>query len=208
MTSVDTSPRKLPRQRRSRATVDAILQAAAQVLVEWGYEKATTARVAERSGVSVGSLYQYFPNKEALVAALLEKHAGELVAVAEAAFAGLKTASLEEGLKAIIRVGVDTHRISPALHKSLFEQVPRVGRMAEVMDTSRRLTELIEQFLRAHAHRLPRSRPPEVAAVVLETALEALTHKAITERPDLLASGVLEKELYQLAVGYLFHPMK
>ncbi|WNG51620.1 TetR/AcrR family transcriptional regulator [Archangium minus] len=208
MTSVDTTPRKLPRQTRSRATVDAILEAAAQVLVEQGYEKTTTARVAERAGVSVGSLYQYFPNKESLVAALIERHAGEMVTVAEAAFAGLKTASLEDGLKVIIRVGIDTHRISPALHKILFEQVPRVGRMAEVMNTNQRITEMIERFLRAHAHRLPRSRPPVVAAVVLETALEALTHKAITEHPDLLASGVLEKELYQLAVGYLFHPAK
>jgi AcrR family transcriptional regulator len=208
MTSVETNPRKLPRQARSRATVDALLEAAAQVLVEHGYEKATTARVAERAGVSVGSLYQYFPSKEALVAALIEHHAGEMVQVAEEAFAGLGDASLEDGLRAIIRVGVDTHRISPALHKILFEQVPRVGRIAEVMDTNRRITELIERFLRAHARRLPRGMQPAVAAVILETALEALTHKAVTERPDLLKAGLLERELYQLATGYLFHAGK
>lgn len=205
MASVDTNPRKLPRQTRSRATVDALLEAATQVLVEHGYEKTTTARVAERAGVSVGSLYQYFPNKEALVAALIERHASELVRVAEAAFARLEDASLEDGLKAIIRVGVDTHRISPELHKILTEQVPRVGRIAEVMDTSRRITEMIERFLRRHARRLPRGRQPAVAAVVIETAIEALTHKAIAERPGLLTSGLLEKEMYQLAVGYLFH---
>ncbi|NMO19389.1 TetR/AcrR family transcriptional regulator [Pyxidicoccus fallax] len=205
MKTVETTPRKLPRQARSRATVDALLEAAAQVLVEHGYEKTTTARVAERAGVSVGSLYQYFPSKEALVAALIEQHADEMVSVADEALSPLKTASLEEGLKAIIRVAVDTHRISPELHKVLYEQVPRVGRVAEVMDTNRRITELIERFLRAHARELPRGMKPAVAAVVLETALEALSHKAITERQDLLASGVLERELYQLAAGYLFH---
>src|SRR3546814_9174202 len=68
----DTNPRKLPRQERSKATVEAILIAATQVLIEDGYERATTARVAERAGVSVGSLYQYFPNKEALVGTLVE----------------------------------------------------------------------------------------------------------------------------------------
>lgn len=65
MTQLD--PRRKPRQSRSRATVDAILQATAQVLVRDGYQKATTNRIAERAGVSVGTLYQYFPNKDALV---------------------------------------------------------------------------------------------------------------------------------------------
>ena len=62
-----TVPRKLPRQDRSRATVDAILEAAARVLVKEGFERTTTNRVAEAAGVSVGSLYQYFPNKEAIL---------------------------------------------------------------------------------------------------------------------------------------------
>lgn len=65
-----TRPRKLPKQERSRVTVEAILDATALVLVREGYDRASTKRVAGVAGVSIGSLYQYFPNKESLVAAL------------------------------------------------------------------------------------------------------------------------------------------
>ena len=72
------SPRKLPRQARSQATVDALLDATAQVLVERGYARTTTNAVAERAGVSVGSLYQYFPNKDALITALQQRHVRQM----------------------------------------------------------------------------------------------------------------------------------
>ena len=76
---VRTTPRKRPRQARSRATVDAILEATAQVLVAEGYDKTSTNRVAERAGVSVGSVYQYFPNKEALVGELVDRYSREIM---------------------------------------------------------------------------------------------------------------------------------
>jgi len=204
--TIETTPRKQPRQARSQATVDALIEAVAQVLIEHGYEGATTARVAERAGVSVGSLYQYYPNKESLIAALIERHAGSFVTAIDEALAGAATASLEEGLRAIIRAGLDTHRIAPALHKILVEQVPRVGRMAEVMDTSRSVAKSIERLLRAHRERFPPERDPALAALVIETTLEALTHRAVIERPELLASGRMEKEMYSLLTGYLSSP--
>ena len=67
---VRTTPRKRPRQDRSKATVDSILDATARVLVRHGFDGLTSNAVAEIAGCSIGSLYQYFPNKEALVAAL------------------------------------------------------------------------------------------------------------------------------------------
>ena len=72
-----TEPRKSPSQERSRQTVDAIIEAAAQVFERHGYAGGTTNRIAERAGVSIGSLYQYFPNKEAILAVLLERHVAE-----------------------------------------------------------------------------------------------------------------------------------
>ena len=72
-------PRKVPRQERSRSTVEALLEATARVLIREGYEGATTIRIAGESGYGVGSLYDYFPNKDALVAALIERHAEEMV---------------------------------------------------------------------------------------------------------------------------------
>src|SRR5256885_17137254 len=75
-------PRRRPRQERSRETVEAIVEAAAQVFERHGYAAGTTNRIAERAGVSIGSLYQYFPNKDAIVAELARRHIAEIGAVA------------------------------------------------------------------------------------------------------------------------------
>ena len=75
--SVKSSPRKTPIQRRSKATVEAILTAAAQVFETRGYAAGTTNRIAESAGVSIGTLYQYFSSKEALAVALAEQHIEE-----------------------------------------------------------------------------------------------------------------------------------
>ena len=203
---VDTNPRKLPRQPRSRATVDAIITGAAQVLIEYGYEGATTARIAERAGVSIGSLYQYFPNKEALVAALIEHHANQIIEVMRHALNDPANVTLEDGLRTIIRAGADAHRIHPALHKILNEQVPRVGRLAKVMDTHREIAAAIERFLRAHADELPADRDPGITAIVIETALEAVVHKAVIDRRELLRDGLVERETFRLINSYLSRP--
>src|SRR5271154_4777544 len=71
------TPRKLPRQQRSEATVESILEAAAQVFERHGYAAGTTNRIAERAGVSIGTLYQYFPNKDAILIALARRHLAE-----------------------------------------------------------------------------------------------------------------------------------
>ena len=200
---VDANPRKLPRQARSRATVDAVVTAAAQVLIAHGYEGATTARVAERAGVSVGSLYQYFPNKESLIAVLIERHADKIVEIMEQALSDPANATLDDGLRAIIRAGTSAHHLDPKLHKILNEQVPRSGRLAKAMDTSRQITRTLERFLRAHAREMRPGCDPAIAAVVIETALEALSHKAVIDRRDLLANGVIEREMYELIAGYV-----
>lgn len=75
-----SEPRKLPVQARSAASVDAILKATIQVLLRVGKEKLTTTRVATRAGVSVGTLYQYFPNKSALLRAVMRLHIEEILA--------------------------------------------------------------------------------------------------------------------------------
>ncbi|MDQ7246179.1 TetR/AcrR family transcriptional regulator [Dongia sedimenti] len=199
----DANPRKQPRQERAKATVDAIMKAAAQVLIAEGYENATTARIAERAGVSIGSLYQYFPNKEALVAALIERHSDEIVATVDEALTATSHETLEDGMRALIHAAVTAHRLDPKLHKILHEQVPRVGRLAKALDTTRRVTNAIEVFLRQHEAELKNKRDPAMAALVVETALEALSHKAVIERHDLLRSGAFEGEMLSLVTSYL-----
>ncbi|WP_437720944.1 TetR/AcrR family transcriptional regulator [Sorangium sp. So ce861] len=203
MSTPETNPRKSPRQARSRAMVDAIVEATSRVLVARGYDDTTTIAVAERAGVSVGSLYQYFPSKEALVAALLERHVAAFVARVEGALAEADPADPEAAVRAFVRAGLDGQRVPPALHKILTEQAPRVGRDAEVMETRRALAALLERSLAPHRAHLA---VPDVrrAAFVVETAVEALAHRAVFEQPELVGTAQLEAEGTALALGYLF----
>ena len=94
-------PRKSPRQARSAATVEAILTATIQVLLAEGVGRLTTTRVAERAGVSVGTMYQYFPHKEALMFALVRQKLGaiaEAIETAAASLAGQPLAGISDGL--------------------------------------------------------------------------------------------------------------
>src|SRR6185295_18643348 len=131
---VKTTPRKRPRQDRSRATVDTVLAATARVLVKRGFDGLTTNAVAEAAGISIGSLYQYFPNKEALVAALIEKHVEDMNAAILSELTRVAQLPMPQAVRAVIELTVKAHAIEPELHQVLTEQVPRVGRMARLRE--------------------------------------------------------------------------
>src|SRR5215218_7755453 len=101
-----TNPRKLPTQDRSKETVEAILQATALVLKREGYDRASTRRVA---GVSGGSLYQYFPNKESLVVALYNRHLRELISMFESRFEESVRAPLPEAIRGLVGASLRLH---------------------------------------------------------------------------------------------------
>lgn len=205
--TIAPSSRKRPSQERSRQTVRAILEATSQVLVQRGYEGTTTGAVVERAGVSIGTLYQYFPNKESLVAELIEGHIRELLALVETALANHVSSSLPVALRALIKASLDAHRLDPQLHKVLIEQVPREGTLGEAMGISDRLTDLLQAHIQRRFPRLPRSRI-RLAAYVVETTVEALTHRAIIEAPRWLTSGTLEQEAMDLLLPYLTHTLE
>src|SRR5262244_3134646 len=127
-----TIPRKNPRQERSLATVDALLQATARILVKEGYDRASTNRIAEVAGVSVGSLYQYFPSKEALVAAVVERHQQAIARTVRSELPGILGEPVAKGIRKLVAVAVAAHRVDPKLHRVLAEQLPRVGPLANL----------------------------------------------------------------------------
>ncbi|MGY5801815.1 TetR/AcrR family transcriptional regulator [Rhizobium sp. LEGMi12c] len=115
------NPRKSPRQGRSIATVDAIFEATIQVLLSDGLIRFNTTRVARRAGVSVGTLYQYFPNKQALLFAVLERHLVMLAEAIEKACDETRHATVETiaeaVVKAYLQVQIARAEVSPALYR-------------------------------------------------------------------------------------------
>lgn len=198
---VRTNPRKLPKQRRSGETVEVILQATARILVSDGYDRASTNRIALAAGVSIGSLYQYFPNKEALVAALCERHVGEMLAICEGKLAELVTAPLPVAAREIVRALLRAHAVEPKLHKVLIEQVPRIGRLCAINGVSDRMTTVVRAYLESRRDEL-RPQNLDVAAFVLVRAVEAVAHATVIERPEYLVDGELADELAELVLRY------
>jgi AcrR family transcriptional regulator len=199
-----TSPRKQPRQQRSQATVEAILDATARVLCTTGYDRASTNRVALAAGVSVGSLYQYFPSKEALVAALVERHVEQMVLLVKTKLAEVASAPLAVGVRTMIDAMFAAHAVDPKLHKVLIEQVPRIGRLEQVVGVEREVAALVATFLEARRHDLrPAPARLKAAAFVLCQAVEAVTHKAVLMELPESRTRELADELAEMVLLYL-----
>src|ERR1700712_5188769 len=101
-----TNPRKHAAQERSRATVDALVEATARILVREGFDKASTNRIAEVAGVSVGSLYQYYPGREALVAAVIDRHNQQIMQVVGDTLAQIGTLPIEQAIRSLVTVAI------------------------------------------------------------------------------------------------------
>src|ERR1041384_7664357 len=172
---VRTTPRKRPKQDRSRATVDSILQAAARVLVKRGFDGLTTNLVAETAGVSIGSLYQYFPNKAALVGALIERHVEGMTSLCLSELTRVARLPIAEAIRSVIEVMIRAHAAQPELHRVLTEQVPRVGRMAKLREIDALTHRMVAGLLAARQAELA-IEDPQLAAFVLVSAIEAITH--------------------------------
>lgn len=129
-------PRKSPTQARSQATYDVIIRAAELVLEQQGAAALTTTQVAKKAGVSVGSLYQYFPNKEALVVALIERYMAQLRETCMLMLQGVTELPLETLLEGILRMMTMTLRAQGrGVHRPLLDQVSAVG-MARIGETN------------------------------------------------------------------------
>jgi len=198
-------PRKVASQERSRATVDALVEATARILVKEGFDKASTNRVADLAGVSVGSLYQYFPSKEALVAAVIERHQQEILQTVRGELAEILAEPVEQAMRRIVAVAVRAHRVDPKLHRVLAEQIPRVGKLEELETFNRENYTLFRTYLERHRDKL-RVDDLELASFVCVTSIEALTHNAVLHHSRMLSDQAMEAlidEAARLVTGYL-----
>lgn len=183
-----TSPRKTASQKRSRLTVDALVEATARVLIKEGYDRASTNKIAAVAGVSIGSLYQYFPSKEALVAAVIERHTRELSQVVLKALLKVAARPIEIAARELVAAAIDAHRVDPKLHRVLAEEVPRTGQLENIEAVERNARTLFRGYLEAHRSEIDVA-DLDLAAFILATTVEALTHSAVLRRPDIFADG-------------------
>ena len=198
------NPRKTPRQSRSQATVDAIVEATTQLLRELGPDGTTTARIAKRAGTSVGSLYQYFPTREALVAAVAQRHLDALTAaLARGLGPDALTAPLHDVVHALVTAAVEAHARDPRVHAALVTELARAGATDFAATTLEHLTALVEALLVARADlRVP---DPRLAAFLLVRLVDGLTHAAVLDAPHWLSQPAFTAEVVRLVEAWLSH---
>lgn len=194
-------PRRQPKQDRSRATVEAVLDAVTRVLARSGMAAVTTNRIAEMAGVSIGSVYQYFPDKQAIFDALHERHVERIGRRIERTLADHTKSSLEEFVIALLEALVDAHAEEPELHEVLSTQIPR-------SDGGRSLETRIRNVLRlAVASRTSQTpRDLDLTVFVLANMIESLAHGVVARRPARLSIGAAKEEAVRAVLAYLNAP--
>ena len=140
-------PRKTPIQARSTVTVEAISEATIQVLLTHGADRLTTTRVADRAGVSVGTLYQYYPNKRSLLFAVFEDHMNKVARAVEVACEDVRYKPMSEMIRLVVEAYVDVKMQRADISVALYKVAPDVGGPALVKRTGERLRKAIEAML-------------------------------------------------------------
>lgn len=199
---VRTTPRKRPRQDRAKETVAAIMDATTRVLKRAGFDGLTTNAVAQAAGVSIGSLYQYFPNKEALVSALIDRHCEAMNAAILDKLIDVAQLPLAEAARAVIELTLQAHAVDPALHRVLTEQVPRIGKLARLRELDNISHRMVAGMLAYRKAELA-IVDVEMAAFVLVSAIESIVHRAALLYPEKLRDPRLVDEATLLVTRYL-----
>lgn len=177
--------RREPRQGRSRQTMNAVLDAVPRVIRREGVDAITTNRIAEAAGVSIGSLYQYFPDKKAIFSALHERHVEDVHRVIERALAE-RAGTLDGFTRTLVEQLAELHGADPELHELIEEQVPQ-GPLG---------------FRRALRETFTRVTSSERMLFVLPNVIEAVVH-GIAQRPRQVAAADLREQAVQTVLTCL-----
>jgi AcrR family transcriptional regulator len=193
-----TELRRAPRQERSQHLVNAILTAAKALVVKHGVDALTTNGLARAAGVSIGSFYQYFPSKRAVLTELRRRHQqlGEQLFRAEAA--ELISQPVQVATRRFVEQMIAVHRAEPEVHHAL----EREGRPVLVGEWERQAIQIVRAYLEQHRAELAVT-DLDLAAFLVSVATEAITHAAVLERPDLLKDDRLVDGIVRMLLGYL-----
>lgn len=200
-TPLALKPRKQPRQARASLTVDTIFEAAIQVLLAGGLGRLTTTRVAERAGVSVGTIYQYFPNKQAMLYAFLERHIttiGDTVVDVCNAQHGVPLARMAEALvEGYLRAKKPQHHISQILY-AVAEELRAESLIASQL---RRVEDAVMQMLSTATDRRPADL--RIVTEILLSAVTGVVRTQFERDPSKIAEEPFQQHLSLMCRAYL-----
>ena len=194
-------PRKSPVQARSAASVDAILEATIQVLLSAGKERLTTTRVASRAGVSIGTLYQYFPNKSALLQAALKRHLGEVTEAVERTCREQKGNTVQQMATALINAFLDAKMKDSKTSIGLYSVSSDVDGAKIVKQIGVRTNKAIVEMLASARERL--ARDLQLVASMLQSAIAGVSRRLLESDAPEKQFETLRQELIFLACAYL-----
>lgn len=195
-----SEPRKQPVQQRARVTVEAILDATAHIWAREGYTAVNTNRVADAAGVSIGSLYQYFPDKAALVGAVAVRHSEAMARVFQDAAGKAGQGNLRYLVRTLIRATLAAHRENPPLRRAIIEELPRIGRPKRIAALKAAIRSAVVDLLSRYRNQIAVA-DLDLAAFVIINAVEHLTHVAQSERG--VVDQALEQQLNRMIINYL-----
>jgi AcrR family transcriptional regulator len=201
ITGARRSHRRLPKQRRARQTVDAILDAVVRVLKREGFKAVTTNRVAEVAGVSIGSVYQYFPDKQAIFVALHQRHIDQIDRMVETRLIEHAASPLDGLMRGMIEGMIDAHSADPELYELLATEVPH--RADGTRDFALRLHGAFRLALSSRAHELKRGRNLDTLVFVVANMVDSLSHAALFRRPPRLSLAAAKVEVVRAVQAYL-----
>jgi AcrR family transcriptional regulator len=195
------TPRKTPVQVRSNASVDAILQATIQVLLQVGKERLTTTRVASRGGVSVGTLYQYFPNKSSLLQAALKRHLAEVGEAVEVVCKKHEGATLRLMATALITAFLQAKMRDAKTSVALYSVSSDVDGARIVQQMGARFSQAIVAMLKTASD--PLTTDPQLVASMLQGAMVGVSRRMLESGAAKEQLEVLGEELIFAACAYL-----
>jgi AcrR family transcriptional regulator len=194
-------PRKSPVQARSTASVDAILEATIQVLLQLGKEKLTTTKVAFRAGVSVGTLYQYFPNKSSLLQAALRRHMDEVTEAIELVCHEQKGHSLEQMATALATTFVDAKMRDVKTSVALYAVSADVDGARIVQQKGNKSNKAIVGMLKTAKE--PLTSDPQLVASMLQGVMVGISRRLLESAAPEKQYNALRQEMIFLACAYL-----
>ena len=194
-------PRKTPLQARSTITVEAISEATIQVLLSHGADRLTTTRVAQRAGVSVGTLYQYYPNKQSLLFAVLENHLTNVMAKVEAACESACRKPLVEMIREMVEAFVDAKMDRADISVALYQVAADVGGPALIERINQRSRKTVEAMLETASD--IKSPPDRFAIDIMLSAMAGAMRSLLETGPSPATVRKAREQLVLLCQSYM-----